>query len=207
MSRFPSSTLLCIAEPSVPHRQQDASRFGALIKNPDWSDKPNPSRERPWSEKVLLDQIYQDLALLHGVDATWLRGETLDYHAFDWYHNPYTMGAFALFAPGQFGTFFPDIVQPAAYGGFHFAGEAASAHHAWVAGALDSAVRVVDEILRWDFPFWVREFRDQCGLSSVFRDESTAEEQFIKGLFSKKLEEAEFSGISGVAGQATAHST
>jgi len=86
------------------HRQQDASRFGALIQNPDWSDQLDPDRERPRWEKVLLDQIYQDLAILHGVDEDWLREETLDYHAFDWYHNPYTMGAFAHFAPGQYST-------------------------------------------------------------------------------------------------------
>jgi len=174
--------------------QQDASRFGSLIKNPDWSDQPEPGRERPWSEKVLLDQIYQDLALLHGVEATWLRGETLDYHAFDWYHNPYTMGAYAHFAPGQFGTFLPEVVQPAAYGRFHFAGEVASAHHGWVAGALNSAVRVVDEIFRLDFRIWVREFRDQRGFSAAVHDEGTAEEQFIKGLFAKKLEEVEIPG-------------
>jgi len=73
----------------------------------------------------------------------------LDFHAFDWYHNPFTMGAFAQFAPGQFSILYADILQPAGrYGNFHFAGELASHHHAWVAGALDSAARVVDLIKR-----------------------------------------------------------
>jgi len=173
------------------HRQQDASRFGALIQNPDWSDQLDPDRERPRWEKVLLDQIYQDLAILHGVDEDWLREETLDYHAFDWYHNPYTMGAFAHFAPGQYSTVFADIVQPAAYGRFHFAGEVASHHHAWVSGALDSAVRVVDEILHWDFPFFRPKFGKEHGRSLVFSSEKSADEHFTRGLFSNELEEAE----------------
>jgi len=109
-------------------------RFGALIQNADWPKQLDPDRKRPPSEQVLIDQIYEDLAVLHGVTMNWLRGETLDYHAFDWYHNPYTMGAFAYFGPGKFSTFFDDIVHSAAHGRFHFAGEVASAHHAWVAG-------------------------------------------------------------------------
>jgi monoamine oxidase len=74
------------AKLTVSHRHQDASRFG--------------------------------LATLYGLGMTveYLRKETLDYHAFDWYHNPYTMGAFAHFAPGQFNTFFNDIVHPAGHG-------------------------------------------------------------------------------------------
>jgi monoamine oxidase len=171
---------------------QDASRFGALIQNPDWSEKLDPNRKRPLSEQVLLDQIYGDLAALHGVTVDYLRKETVDYHAFDWYHNPYTMGAYAHFAPGQFGTLFTDIVHPAGYGRFHFAGEVASHHHGWTAGALDSAKRVVSEILRWDLPAMIPKFQEECGRSSVFSDEHSAEAHFIKGLFSKELEKAGF---------------
>ena len=187
------------SEPIIPRRQQDASRYGALIKNPDWSDKLDPDRVRPWSEEFLLNQIYADLAVLHGVDANWLRGETLDYHAFDWYHSPFTMGAFAHFAPGQFSNLYTDIVHSAGYGRFHFAGEVASHHHAWVAGALDSAVRVFREILRLDFPIMISWLKTQeenkSGenlLSLVFSNEEHAEEHHIKGLFSKEIEEAEF---------------
>lgn len=100
------------------------------------------------------------------------------------------MSAFAHFAPGQFSTFFADIVQPAAYGRFHFAGEVASANHAWVAGVLDSAVRAVAEILYWDIPILFPEFKEKYGKSSVFSDDKSAEAQFVSGLFSKELEEA-----------------
>jgi hypothetical protein len=172
-------------------RQQDANRFGALIEKSDWSKQLDPSRKRPWSEEILLDLLYSDLSTLHGVSVKQLRADTLDYHAFNWYHNPFTMGAYAHFAPGQFSTFFADIVQPAAYGRFHFAGEVASAHHAWVAGALDSAVRVVDEIIRWDLPLLLPRFKGEHGRSVVFSDEKSAEAGFVRGLFSQELEEAE----------------
>jgi hypothetical protein len=174
-------------EPTISHRHQDASRYGALVKNSDWSEKPSADRQRPWSEQVLLDQIYGDLAKLHGVPESELRNQTIDYHAFYWYQNPYTMGAYAHFGPGDFSTFFADIVQPAARGRFHFAGEVASHHHAWVAGALDSAVRVVNEILRWDFPIWFPQFKLEKSL--VFSDEERAKKQLVRGLFSTELEQ------------------
>jgi len=137
---------------------QDAARFGALIKNTEArSAHPDPDRPRSQSEQVLLDQIYQDLAVLHTPDngdpekvqefKDMLIQDTLDFQAFDWYHNQFTMGAFAQFAPGQFSTLYADILQPAGrHGNFHFAGELVSHHHAWVAGALDSATRVVANI-------------------------------------------------------------
>jgi len=140
------------------NRDQDAARFGSLIKNTESrSEQPKPDRSRsPW-ERILLDQIYQDLAVMHTPDDSkpedvkafkqMLIQDTLDFHAFDWYHNPFTMGAFAQFTPGQFSTLYADILQPAGrHGNFHFAGELASHHHAWVSGALDSAARVACHI-------------------------------------------------------------
>jgi hypothetical protein len=127
---------------------------------------------------------------MHGVTVEHLRSQALDYHAFDWYHNQHTMGAFAAFGPGQFSTFFADIVQPAGHGRFHFAGEVASPHHAWVAGALDSAKRAVAEILRLDFPFLIPNYRSDLGTSFAFDDEKTSEEEFLSGLFAVELEAA-----------------
>ena len=178
--------------PTISHRHQDASRFGALIRDSDWSKQLDPDRERPPSEKVLLEQIYEDLAALHGVTVGQLQDGTLDYHAFNWDHNPYTMGAFAQFAPGEFSTFFADIVLSAGNGRFHFGGEVASHHHAGVVGALDSAVRVVKEILFLDFPDLIPKFQDEFGRSSVFKDGKSEEEQFVRGLFSRQLEKAGF---------------
>jgi hypothetical protein len=127
---------------------------------------------------------------MHRVDEKTLREDTLGYHAFDWYHNPYTMDAFAQFAPGQFSTFYSSIVHPAGNGRFHFAGEVASPHHAWVAGALDSVKRVVKEIIFLDFPKEVSKFNEEYKGSFVFTDQKRFEEQIFRGLFSKQLEKA-----------------
>jgi hypothetical protein len=100
---------------------------------------------------------------------------------------PYTCSALSdstIGAYAHFSTFFADIVQPAARGGLHFAGESTGFHHPWVAGALESALRVVNEILHcWVFHLWFPMF--QVEESLVFSDEEDAEELFIWGLFSK----------------------
>lgn len=50
---------------------------------------------------------------------------------------------FALFGPGQFSNLCPYLSRPAADSKFHIVGEAASAHHVWIVGALDSAYAAV----------------------------------------------------------------
>lgn len=127
---------------------------------------------------------------MHGVLVDHLCKNTLDYHMFDWYQNLYTGGTFVHFAPGQFSTFFSDIVQPTGYGRFHFAGKVVSHHHAWVAGALDSVVCTVDKVLLWDFMPWEPYFKNQHGRSYVFKDDQGAAQQFVKGLFLWELEAA-----------------
>jgi hypothetical protein len=58
----------------------------------------------------------------------------------------FNTGAFAFFGPGQFKNLYPEVTKPIG-GRFHFAGEATSIHHAWVVGALNSAMRIVIEIV------------------------------------------------------------
>jgi hypothetical protein len=62
----------------------------------------------------------------------------LDHYAHDWSHDPTTAGAFAFFRAQQFSTLWPKVVQPA--GNLVLIGEASSPHHAWVVGAVESAV-------------------------------------------------------------------
>ncbi|KAK7951049.1 uncharacterized protein PG986_006777 [Apiospora aurea] len=65
--------------------------------------------------------------------------------AYNWYADPTSVGAFAFFGPGQFQKMYPSIVQ--SHGKHVIIGEAASSHHAWVVGALESAVRGVYQFL------------------------------------------------------------
>lgn len=61
-----------------------------------------------------------------------------------WLRNPYAFGEAAVFTPWQLTQFHLHI--PSAEGPVHFAGEHTSLKHAWVEGALESAVRASLEI-------------------------------------------------------------
>jgi len=124
---------------------QDADRMGALIDN-SGSDEEKLQK--------LKDLLVHNLTLLH-----CRAGDPADYdavrklivgednrnleeiHGFDWTRNELSTGAFAWFGPGQFTGMFPEIV--ATDGRHIIIGELASAHHAWIVGALESAVRGV----------------------------------------------------------------
>lgn len=118
---------------------QDAQRVGSLI-----------SRDGQGVDDELKELILQNLVRLHApfVDYTYVKSQVLELHAYDWYSDPNTSGAFALFGPGQFENLYPYLTRPTADGNFHFVGEAASAHHAWIAGSLDSAALAVHAFLK-----------------------------------------------------------
>ncbi|MCC6193921.1 MAG: FAD-dependent oxidoreductase [Burkholderiales bacterium] len=61
-----------------------------------------------------------------------------------WHDDPFAGGAFALFDPSQQTLLYPHIVAPE--GRFHFAGEHASLHHAWIQGAIESGLRAASDI-------------------------------------------------------------
>ncbi|KAK4464694.1 hypothetical protein QBC42DRAFT_220398 [Cladorrhinum samala] len=114
--------------------QQDAERIGALI-----------SRKSPANEKDLKELLLLELARLHSdtpEEEKRLYGiikETYrDHYSYDWSQDANAAGAFAFFRPRQFSTLWPKIIQPS--GNLVLTGEAASPHHAWVVGALESAV-------------------------------------------------------------------
>ena len=123
---------------------QEAERIGALIH-----------RDSPAGEDELKEVLFHDLARLHAEkDGEWdyerlhklLRSEYVTHHAYNWYADPNTVGAFAYFGPGQFKNMYPYVTRSS--GKHIIIGEAASAHHAWVVGALESAVRGVYQFLR-----------------------------------------------------------
>ena len=120
---------------------QEAQRIATLI-----------NRKSPADEGELRTLLVDNLARLHAdnpseierlnisINAAW------DTHfAYDWYSDAGTTGAFAYLGPGQFRNMYPYIVRND--GSHIIIGEAASAHHAWVVGALESAVRGVYQFL------------------------------------------------------------
>ncbi len=63
-----------------------------------------------------------------------------------WAASPWSRGAFAIFRPGQMTALTPYIAAPEDR--LHFAGEHTSPWMGWMEGALESAERVANEILR-----------------------------------------------------------
>ena len=126
--------------------QQDAQRISTYISSN--TDHTIAIKE----EASLKELILRDLALLHsGYPAPnnmtpeevydMIKPLYVDHYAHDWYHDINTFGAFAFFRPQQFGAMWPYIIQPTP--SVAMIGEHASTHHAWVVGALESAVNGV----------------------------------------------------------------
>lgn len=119
---------------------QDAGRMGSII--PDYGDKPRKDVNDP-----IVTLCLRNLAQLWTSNPSGKPGPTFDtlqgmymsHHAYAWSHDPNTAGAFALFGPGQFVNMYGPFSDPYCNGKFYMAGEAISAHHAWISGALDSA--------------------------------------------------------------------
>ena len=106
--------------------------------------------------------------------------------AYDWSKDPNAAGAFALFSPGNFSEHYPSLITPASDSRFFIVGEAASAHHAWIVGALDSAMRGVCQMLT---RFGLTEERKR--LEDEFRrvdelDEDTIQQQIALGMLTKE---------------------
>ncbi|KAF5638864.1 amino-acid oxidase [Fusarium sp. NRRL 25303] len=118
---------------------QDAQRIGALCSNNTTQDDAELKR-----------LIIHDLARLHArIEypfeklVTFLEDQYIDHHGYDWYRDQNMSGAFAYFGPGQFSNMWQEIIKPNALGQLYLVGEAASSHHAWIVGALESVVRAV----------------------------------------------------------------
>ena len=139
-----SAVLLCSYSWS-----QDAARIGSLMKG-DWK-----------KETELKELLLKNLTWLHleherkqYPDATFeslyekLNKSYIEHHAFDWHNHEFSSGAYGKFGPGQFSNLYCALSCPTADSRFHFVGEAVSAHHGWIVGALDSAHQAVINFLR-----------------------------------------------------------
>jgi len=154
--------------------RQDALRLGAFM-----GDEP--------SKKFLLDTVLRELTDLHEINNPdrsrnydYLPSLVKDWKPYNWYGSPNSVGAFASFGPGQFESLYAQVTRPAGSGRLHFAGEATSAHHAWVLGALNSAWRAVYEILvferRSDL---IKTLKEKWGVPDEFDGNNLALQVFL----------------------------
>jgi monoamine oxidase len=63
-----------------------------------------------------------------------------------WAEDEFTSGAFAQFEPHQLIWLFDDVWRPE--NRIHYAGEHTSTKHGWIEGAVESGIRVADEVCR-----------------------------------------------------------
>ncbi|KAF7554779.1 hypothetical protein G7Z17_g2679 [Cylindrodendrum hubeiense] len=141
---------------------QDATRMGSLV--PDY----NLPENKPKKEDQIVKLCLQNLVKLWSAEANPPSLEFLDeqyvtHHAWAWSHDPYTGGAFALFGPGQFSHLYPPFQKLLCGRKLSICGEALSAHHAWISGALDSAYVSV-----WQ---WLYERQDYGRLIELYMSE------------------------------------
>lgn len=104
-----------------------------------WSD--DSLKWSGMSEARKIDTALNLLGEVHGKD---IRSDFVAGSTADWLMEEHAKGAFALFDPGQereIATIIPKVE-----GLIHFAGEHTSLRHAWIEGALESALRVAMEI-------------------------------------------------------------
>ena len=138
---------------------QDAARIGSLMKG-DWE-----------KETELKEMLLNNLTWLHlehakkqdpasTFDSLYekLSKSYIKHHAFDWHNHEFSSGAYGKFGPGQFSNLYCALSCPTADSRFHFVGEAVSAHHGWIVGALDSAHQAVINFLR---RFNLKEYEDK----------------------------------------------
>ena len=114
---------------------QDSSRLGAHLRTPE-------ARAR------LVKIVLHDIAAMNNVTLEFVQSQYVDYYAWDWYQNEWSVGAFAIFSAGQYVNIMPALMVPAQNGHLHFGGEALSSGHAWIIGAINSAYRTVLEVLK-----------------------------------------------------------
>jgi len=117
---------------------QDATRMASLV--PDYSQ---PDRQ-PKKEDAIVTLCLNNLVTLwkdqpYRPSFKDLSDMYVGHHAWAWEHDPWTGGAFALFGPGQFANVYPLFLGLQCENKLALCGEALSAHHAWISGALDSA--------------------------------------------------------------------
>ncbi len=123
-----------------PSHPVPGSDGGVVLASYSWAD--DASRWDSMSDDERYAFALRGLQSIHGrrIEVFYTgHGQTQS-----WLRNRYAFGEAAVFTPGQLTQFHLDI--PAAEGPVHFAGEHTSLKHAWIEGAVESAVRVALEV-------------------------------------------------------------
>ncbi|HVG45459.1 MAG TPA: NAD(P)/FAD-dependent oxidoreductase [Longimicrobium sp.] len=123
-----------------PSHRVAGSEGGVVLASYSWAD--DATRWDSMDDDQRYAYALRGLASVHGERILPFftgRGQTQS-----WVRNPYAFGEAAVFYPGQLTQLHLDI--PTREGPLHFAGEHTSLKHAWIEGAIESAVRTALEV-------------------------------------------------------------
>jgi monoamine oxidase len=126
---------------------QDASvsaQPATLLASYTWGQQARRLAAVPHAERAQV--VLENLAKVH--PQLQQPGMVLQTASMAWDNHPYSSGAFAWFSPGQHETLYQHLISPE--GRLFFAGEHASLTPTWQQGALESAQRVLKQLL----PAW-----------------------------------------------------
>ncbi|WP_030755027.1 flavin monoamine oxidase family protein [Streptomyces sp. NRRL F-5135] len=118
-----------------PSHRVEGSTGGVVLASYSWSD--DAARWDSMRDAERYVYALRNLQALHGrrIEVFFTgRGATKS-----WARDPYAFGEAAIYTPHQMTSFHLDASRPE--GPVHFAGEHTSLKHAWIEGALESAVR------------------------------------------------------------------
>jgi monoamine oxidase len=121
------------------HRAGD-SRGGVILASYSWADDANRWDSIPAEDRY--NFALNGLIDIYGPGIK--RFFTGCGRTESWMENFYSFGEAAVFTPGQVTALHPHVPTPE--GPIHFAGEHTSFKHAWIEGAIESAIRTAKEI-------------------------------------------------------------
>ncbi|GIL15259.1 MAG: amine oxidase [Chloroflexota bacterium] len=130
-------TDLAIRNLYYPDHGKETGR-GVLLASYTWAE--DAQRWGSLSPQDRIEQAIEDVAKIHPQILTEFEVGASKV----WHDDEFAGGAFALFEPGQFTRLYDAICQNE--GRFYFAGEHASVYHRWIQGAIESGLRVANEI-------------------------------------------------------------
>ncbi|WML44858.1 flavin monoamine oxidase family protein [Neobacillus sp. PS3-40] len=97
-----------------------------------------------WNGQSKEDRIQYALRNLAEIYGDQVYSEFVSGASFSWVDNPFSTGAFVTFVPSQETEIYPYITMPE--GRVHFAGEHTTLTHGWMQGAIESGIRVANEV-------------------------------------------------------------
>ncbi|MFQ3199185.1 MAG: monoamine oxidase [Paraglaciecola sp.] len=97
-------------------------------------------KDASYKERVIAQQKIKELCVFQPEKYENDQDNIVGAASVSWMKNPYALGEAAIYYPGQLELFHKSIISSEWQGMAHFAGEHASLKHAWIEGAIESAV-------------------------------------------------------------------